>query len=979
MRRLFGALLCATLAVLPRSAFAEGARNDPSAGKGQKKDERAAVGLSASSLPHFFPRHFLRTFGRRIESGLRIESGADQVRVAQKVFPQGGEPRGMPLPDHLGGGFLFYQPVAVDGSTYTAFYRSKTWTGELSPLGRIPFAVQYVAPGFDRVYALGVSLQAALDVDTGQILPLAPLPPLPTVSGLAFDGPRRALVSGPLVGVLYTRDAGLTWGRVPGAEAIEVDLMGNHLLVRTTLGLSFVNEEGEPVRPENAPLDRGALRTIEFERLLEGQGGTDAFPFGDVEAAPLSADGSAAASRDLLERKWLAVLTRGVPTEGGAYAILGGELLRLGLDDGLRLRSRPTQIAPSSTCIATVEEEGKTRAPLFLCRGKRLEAYRLKPLSAFEKDPAESALELVWEGLGASEVLSWGSGGALLSGDCQGKNVAARVCHLSARGARSLTLPQVPGAPESPRAYATTSGGAHLIWFDRKPGTIKKVELSSPDKAPHKARIWTLPADHTVAEFLKVGALLPRASVTKDGVNFWATHREKFVGVLLGDGEKPSFGAVQRPLRRAVFDGPRAMLWGAAGFAKQSVDGGQTFEELSLPYRSGDSELAAVDHVRSAVTMGCSAVGCSLGRLLKLGWSLPEHTEEKIPKARAFPVAGSTRFRFTCGGLTRSPVRRATEELSFPGFWESAAPSLPGGHEGSSAAFPGDLARFYAWGPADTSWGRTGRSQVMFVDPWDGQKLRSTSPTMQLFQSSTDAKTRLGLVDLTSGFRFLSMDPDGRSGVMIFRNAASTELFVFEEGQPLEHFSGAHDLGHRNLAGAVRARSSFVAAFVQGPVFSLVELSGGSVKPLVEFNLGSSGHRGVSLVRTHWGDLGVALEGDDGLYVYPVSDQGDLGEPLVVRHEAKTPPACSPEATGYIIDRDLAVAPYIETTTSRLVNVGRVRAKMVVGYGKVCIDSLRAEARDLGDLDGAPAPTASIPLSVFDADSDGRRSQLICE
>src|SRR5690606_2408608 len=128
--------------------------------------------------------------------------------------------------------FLFYQAVAVDGATYTAFFRSKTWTGELSPLGRVPFAVQYVAPGFDRVYALGVSLQTAFDVDTGEILPLSPLPPVVTITGLAFAGPRRALVSGPLVGVLYTRDAGLTWGRVAGAEAVEVDLSGNYLFVR---------------------------------------------------------------------------------------------------------------------------------------------------------------------------------------------------------------------------------------------------------------------------------------------------------------------------------------------------------------------------------------------------------------------------------------------------------------------------------------------------------------------------------------------------------------------------------------------------------------------------------------------------------------------------------------------------------------------------------------------------------------------------
>lgn len=976
MRRLLGAFLFVALGIPSRSAAAE---NTNSSGKGDKDLAQGSPPALGPEGPHFLPRHFLRTEGRRIESGLRIESTSDRVRVAHKVFPPGGEPRGMSLPEHLGGGFLFYQAVAVDGATYTAFFRSKTWTGELSPLGRVPFAVQYVAPGFDRVYALGVSLQTAFDVDTGEILPLSPLPPVVTITGLAFAGPRRALVSGPLVGVLYTRDAGLTWGRVAGAEAVEVDLSGNYLFVRAAGGLSLVNDEGEAVPPRSNSLDRGSLRTIDFERLVEGQGGTDVLEFAGRGDAVASSEAEDVASRDSLERKWIEVLTRGVPLRDGAYALARGELLRLGLEGDLTLESRPTQVSPQATCIATVEDVGKTHGVLFFCRGATLEAYHLAQSTSSDHGDFTGTLDLVWKGRRESEILSWGSGGALLSGDCRGKNEGTQVCHLGEKGARPLLLPKALPPPESPRAYATTSVAAHMIWFDRKAGKIKKQELTSPGVIQKKTQTWMLPADHTVVEFLEEGALLPRASVTKDGVNFWATHREKFVGVQLGDSEKPSFGAVQRPLRRAVFDGPRAMLWGAAGFAKQSVDGGQTFEELAVPYRSGDAELSAADHARAAVTMGCSAVGCSLGRLLKLGWTLPKQTEEKSPQARALRTSGLSRFRFTCGGLKRSPPRRQAEKLSFPGFWESPAPSLLGGHEGSSAAFPGDLARFYAFGPADASWSRSGLSQVMFVDPWDGLKLRTTAPTPQLFQSSSDAKTRLGLVDLTSGFRFLSMDPGGRSGVMIFRNAATTELFVFEEGQPLEHFSGAHELGHRNLAGAVRARSSFVAAFVQGQVLSLVRLLGGTVQPLSEFNLGPGGQRGAQLVRTHGGDLGISIEGDDGLFIYPVSDQGELGDPLVVRQDAQTSRACGSEATGYIIDRELAVAPYLETTTSRLINVGRVRAQMIVGYGKACIESLRAEARDLGEVDGAPEPTASILLSVFDADSDGRRSQLICK
>ena len=948
-----------------------------SAGNAEKPKGGAKNGRKLAP-PHVVPRHFLRAPGPRIESGLRIESSAERVRVARKVFPQGGEPRGLSLPPHLGGGFLFFQPVAVDGSTYTAFYRSKTWTGELSPLGRIPFAVQHVALGFDRIYALGVSLRAALDLDSGQMLSLAPLPPLATITGLSFDGPRRALVSGPLVGVLYTRDAGLTWTHVRGAESIEVDLAGSHLFVRTSSGLSLVNDEGDAVLVHDANLDQGSLRTLDFERVLDGQSGEDFLGMmAPADGRKLGTD-LGAPSRDLLERQWLSVVTRGAPHKGAAFAIDGGELLKLGLDEGLELRSYPSEVARTSTCIATVDESKKQLSPLFLCRGATLQTYRLAPDGRGKRDAAPT-LDLVWEGSSEREVLTWGNGGVLLSGACGARKSTFEVCHLNTAGARSLRLPMRKLGREPSPAYATTSHGAEVAWFDRTTNTIKRALLSAPDTPPKKPQSFALPSDHSIAELIKAGAVLPRASVTKEGLNLWATHREQFVGVLLGDGETPSFGVVQRPLRRALFDGPRALLWGAAGFAKQSVDGGQTFEELSLPYRSGDAELAVVDHGRAAVTMGCTAVGCSLGRLLKLGWTAPKQTEEKIPEAHPFPVSGLTRFRFTCGGLVSSPSRRASEADSFPNFWEKRSPTLPAGYDGSSVAFPGDLARFYASGPADTSWSRAGRSEILFVDPWDGLAVRATAPTQKLFLSAADAKTRLGLADPTSGFRFLSMDPDGRGGVMIFRGAATTELFVFEEGQPIEPFSGAHELGHRNLAGAVRSRASFVASFVHGPTFSLVRLSGGRVHPFVDFNLGTNGQRAVQLVRTQRGDLGIALEGDDALFVYPVSDQGELGRPIVVPHESSTPPGCSPEATGYIIDRELAVAPYMETTTSRAIPVSRVRAQVIVGYGKICINSLRAEARDLGDISGARAPTASIPLSIFDADSDGQRSQLICE
>src|SRR5690606_11411825 len=114
--------------------------------------------------------------------------------------------------------------------------------------------------------------------------------------------------------------------------------------------------------------------------------------------------------------------------------------------------------------------------------------------------------------------------------------------------------------------------------------------------------------------------------------------------------------------------------------------------------------------------------------------------------------------------------------------------------------------------------------------------------------------------------------------------------------------------------------------------------------------LGSSGERGVELVRTRAGDLGVAMDGDEGLFVFPVSDQGELGEPVVTDPTGARPPACPSEASGFIVERELSVAPYVETSEGRLMPVTRLRGRFFVGYGQPCLESVVGYARALTTL-----------------------------
>lgn len=942
------------------------------------ESRKLAAGESTAESARILPRHFLRHGGRRIESGLRVETSQRGVRVADKLFPGGGEVRGMALPSHLGGGYLFFQPVSADGTSATIFYRAKTWTGDLQPLARIPFAVRHVEAGMDRLYALGISLQVALDAETGDLLPLDPLPPLVTVSGMAFDGPRRALVEGPLSGVLYTGDSGLTWKRVPGARHIEVDQAGSRLFVRTEEGLALIDGAGRKVPVAATQIDPATLSTTPFERLIAGQVQLDS-ESDSTEFFPATGEGQ----RDERERQWVAAIATGARSADRAFAIAEGKLLELRLGTEFELYARPTRVPPSAKCVATSSpgKLGAQRGPLFLCQGERFQVLTL-PRKGTAANPPESAenVQLLWEKPNSGRLLSYGGGAALVSGSCtERRGPPQSACFVDYEGSRDVVLPSAALLPGTPLSVSVSEKEVWAIWLDRKRLKIFAERLFAKGSQSSVKREWHVPEDHSIADFLKSGAVLPRASQTEAGLAVWLTLRDKFVGVLLGDSEEPSFGAVQRSLSRAVFDGPRAALWGAAGFFKQTEDGGQTFRESTLPYRSGDPELSSVINQVEAVKMGCSEVGCVLGRLLRIRWDIREETEAPLPPARPFVVKGEGRYRYSCSLMQSSRTRTAEAGEGFPDFWEEPSPRLQIGTEGSSVGFPDDLARLYAWGPTDTSWGRTGRTQALFVDPYRPVRLRKTAPTIQLFSSHLDAQDRLGLVDRISSFRYQALDPDGSSGVMVLRGRSSTELLVFEEGKPLERFEGAAELGLRTIRGVVAARGSLVAAFHQGTTLSLVRLAGGVAEPFLELPLGDTGERGIQLVRTQSGDLGLFMEGDSALFVYPLSDRGEMGEPIVMPHSGAQPPICAPEASGFIVDRELRVTPYLESTSGVLLPINRLRAKLVVGYGRMCIEALRGHARQLSPLVTSRSVSSGVSLAVLDSDAHGRRLELLCE
>ena len=161
---------------------------------------------------------------RVITSGLRIVTSKEGGIVsAEDRFAQ-APAFTTPLPDRLGGGFLF-----VLGTTV---WRADRWLGTAKPIHTSTQPIQGVVPGLDRVYLKNASTFSAINGKTGEVLDLGPWPASPFVSSFAAaDGWRAAAVTD-LRGVVATFDAGATWRvlEVP-IEARMVVLNGDTLSV----------------------------------------------------------------------------------------------------------------------------------------------------------------------------------------------------------------------------------------------------------------------------------------------------------------------------------------------------------------------------------------------------------------------------------------------------------------------------------------------------------------------------------------------------------------------------------------------------------------------------------------------------------------------------------------------------------------------------------------------------------------------------
>jgi hypothetical protein len=268
----------------------------------------------------------------------------------------------------------------------------------------------------------------------------------------------------------------------------------------------------------------------------------------------------------------------------------------------------------------------------------------------------------------------------------------------------------------------------------------------------------------------------------------------------------------------------------------------------------------------------------------------------------------------------------------------------------------------------------------LFVDPFDAAKIHQTAPTEQIFESLVDAQGKMGFLDRITSSSQYSLDPGGREGVMLMGDRSAHFLLAFTEGEPLELYSGVEELGLRNLVNVVSSRGSLVAAFLVGDRLLVMRLTGGTLSQLAELSAGESGEREIALVRTEAGDLGVAMNGDDGVFVYPLSETGELGEAIFAPLFQSRPPVCDPAASGFVVERELKVTPFLESANSgSALSIARMRARYIIGYNPPSLVGLAGFARALESPPPKTPKKESVSLSVINTDADGERLGLLCE
>ncbi len=885
--------------------------------------------------------------------------------------------RFVPLPDRLGGGFLFVLGNSV--------YRADSWLAQPRPIYTHHSAIANLFAGLDRVYLRGTSgAHQALDPRTGDRLDPGPWPGGPAIGAYGAADGWRAVAITDFRGLVLTTDAGASWRPLPvPIDPKRVVVVGDDIAVS---GVEATRREAWfEVRPDG-----------QVARLAR-----DPTTQGDRQSAPVFTPDPVFGKRPLV-----AAIEDGWPlTDGTALVARDGALARVRTSDGALLEvAKDAYPLKPSTCHAfSLTRKGADGAFGFACGEPRGASV------IYAYDPYKGALREIRRWSTPRVVVSSGNGQVLSVGACDDAGTRPSdkehlYCILGPDSAwREI---RVRGALGGERVVALADGKVAIL--SPPMGDLSSARLTVLERGAATTRQVTFPVlSHEVARVMHLGVWLEGFEERRPGtLGGWVEASGTMVGLEIGLDGKAEIGQFIRDAGAPIVSGRYGLGWTSSRRGYETVNGGMTWTPFEAPE-------GIADHVTSRA---CGPIGCVAQGWLRVGWGERAKPADlpQVPPIRPM-VAGSLRpIDLSCEPqsgpapeakkATPPPVVRPPPRppslgilgashlgriapppaplLDLPPFIASVGPPVRDGERGVTfeitttleQARVGSSARIYATGPRSGDWDASNaRWIVRWLAPYGGwPDVRSSAPVPPPAFILDAARMQSGQFSSFGGFTSyqISMGDEPAHALLIAKrsNPRVTLVYVLEsdrpplevrraDGEPFVDIDAAiHEGGHWYFATPPGSQAEL-------PHTILWQVEGTQARERARFPRATSESRGaVRLARRSDGRaIGIVVDGQpppdrtgSARWVIPVDiESGRALEPeplgLADLTDRGLVGPCAGTEDGWSLDAPLGLTVRLHTGDAPAGHLATTMARVRVSADRACLERLS------GSLDGQNA------------------------
>ncbi|MGE3668089.1 MAG: hypothetical protein AB7K71_00450 [Polyangiaceae bacterium] len=968
---------------------------------------------------------------RIIAYGLRMLEHQDgSLEVAEQTIPDRLNVKPLELPPRLGGGFIFYS-----SGSRSLFWTAKTWLGKLKPAASFSADINWVTPGFDRIYLSTASSNEILAVDplTWQPTDLGPLPPAPGYGTMAFAGEWVAAVESDVRGVLITLDAGASWRPLEvNTPPSPISVQDDKISINSYAGRMLLDSAGQ----------------IE----MVGRSGDDSAFNGAVKSAlPGWADMQQGGDVEIQERQErplgdnalrVAALGGWPDTKDSAVVMAQGSVARVRLSDGKLLDIKRDAYAGAATCQGAQVGVGIG----FICGDPAGQSVVYSVSPSLELTPIISFSEPRY-------IAASGTGGLVIRGGCkdgaaEAQDLATTYCIRSAKG--KLREVRVRGDRGVERVVSLQDGRVAVVVPPRlgAPGTLLLIAEDGSNKAFKLSFKEMEPSTKTL---LKKGLWLDGLTervVKRDKKKVhvlagWVAGGGPFVGIQIDlDGKVAAGEIISEDIDRSLLSGRFGLAIGRGGLLRETIDGGFSWSEVAVPPAFGDrsSPVPRLGDPGGRSARGCSPVGCAFGTWLRVGWQgrPVDEADQKLaelPERVSLPSKTGSRWTLECtpagqvsvagaDAVKSAPQRPAPPGIAgamafspLPYGYGSAMPTAETLTSSSWAPFLGVKApnkgaaelgfdfgndsyetrmHAYTWGPRGKEWSRLSRWVVRVEDAFSlTAPLWNTAAARPDWPDPVSAAMSFGQLSRWGGYATWRFEPEPRddAGLLVLNVRGTQTAYVLERDRAPLPIQGSAMWALNQVAGAVKVQGTwYFGSTINSQAFRIYRLNGDELDYFADYPMRpGSVSQGVQLVKSTQGDaLGILtkvspLRGSESRwFVFPVDTQSkDAGEPLEISSEmlGTTPRRCGPEDDGWSIVSEPPVQPYLQLEGTRAVG-SRVQAKFIADASGLCVEALAATTSNGRAMDGVkavPGAASSVGLALSERGSGEGRWAFRCK